>query len=318
MPPGELHIIANCAKRKSAAPPRALHLGHHGRRAGDLAVRWLDVVASTEATRLPATDLYQGNHWSVVRQLPALALERGWPRVTLWIASAGLGLIAANARVAPYSATFAPHDPDSVVRGVPASERTASASNWWRALATARARRSRRPTTVAALVARDPSVSIAVLLSPPYLGALAEDLREAAAQLADPRRMVVISSAAARPAAGDLELAESGAALQFSLGGPLAALHARAARHVVQTVAPETWSTAAARRALASLVSVAPRSADGGARRTDAEVRRFIARALASRTPPACSPLLAQFRASGYACEQHRFRRLYLELVGHG
>lgn len=318
MPGGELHIIANCAKRKSAPTPEMLRLGSQQRRDDGLPTRWLNAVASTSTTRMRAEDLYQGNHWSVVRQLPALARVRGWSRVTLWVASAGLGLVAADTQVASYSATFAPHDPDSVVRGVPPSERTASAAAWWRALAAARARSSRQPTTIAALVARDPSVSIAALLSPPYVGALADDLREAASQLVDPKRMVVISSAAAEKDAGELELARSGAALQPSLGGPLAALHARAARHVLQALGPDTWSTDAARHALATVATNKCRTAQGGARRSDADVRRFIARALASRTPPACSPLLEQFRASGHACEQHRFRRLYLELAARG
>lgn len=317
MSQGELHIVANCAKRKSARPAAALQFRHFGNEGDDLAERWLDVVAST-LPKLSAVDLYRGNHWSVVRQLPALARTRGWSQATLWVASAGLGLIPADTPVAPYSATFAPHDPDSVVRGIPASERKDSTSNWWRALAAARARNIGRPATVASLVERDASASIMVLLSPAYLIALGDDLREAASKLTDRSRMVVISSAAARIAAGDLEITESGASLQLSLGGPLAALHARAARHVLDTVGPEAWSTDAARRALAALVSLKGDTMYSGARRCDSDVRRFISRALASPTPPACSTLLAQFRSTGYACEQHRFRRLYLEVARHG
>src|SRR5438445_13309175 len=109
-------ILASCTERKRLPAPRALRLRNVRHRiAGERAARWWQQLMHEQTETLPATDLYAGGHWSVVRRLPEVARTRGL-HPSLWVISAGYGLVAANARLRPYSATFAPGHPDSVSR----------------------------------------------------------------------------------------------------------------------------------------------------------------------------------------------------------
>lgn len=49
---------------------------------------------------------------------------------------------------------------------------------------------------------------------------------------------------------------------------------------------------------------------------TDAEVSAYIANALNTAKPPSCTALLRIMRDAGLACEQERFRHLYLATRG--
>src|SRR5207247_1803168 len=87
-----------------------------GRTLAARAEAWLKRVRATEATHVPAESLYSGDHWQVVRSIQNDA-TRGGPRVSIWVCSAGYGLIPLRAQIASYAATFAPYHPDSITRG---------------------------------------------------------------------------------------------------------------------------------------------------------------------------------------------------------
>src|SRR5439155_14422396 len=109
-----LHIIAACTDRKRAVP-----LPHH--RLGALpagrqrAERWVSALQDGQGSPMAARDLYVGNHWAIVRDLPDIARRAGWRRVRLWVASGGYGLLDAETKAVAYGATFSIGHRDSVV-----------------------------------------------------------------------------------------------------------------------------------------------------------------------------------------------------------
>src|SRR5438132_6811991 len=107
-------ILASGTERKRRPVPTALRLADVRKRGvGQRVSPWWQRLMVHRGDTLPATDLYAGGHWSVVRRLPEVARTRGL-RPTLWVISAGYGLVPANARLHAYSATFAPGHVDSV------------------------------------------------------------------------------------------------------------------------------------------------------------------------------------------------------------
>ena len=77
---------------------------------------WRERLRTAQAEEYPAENLYMGEHWSVVRDIPRDAIDRGW-KVRLWICSAGYGLIQPSTRIKSYQATFSPGTKDYVARG---------------------------------------------------------------------------------------------------------------------------------------------------------------------------------------------------------
>src|SRR5262245_29932008 len=112
--PQALHIIAACSDRKRFEPLPHHRLGSHSHGPGRVD-SWLSALADGSGRAVPVRELYVGNHWAAIRGLPGIALEAGWTSVRLWAASAGYGLVGADDRVVPYSATFSSGHPDSVV-----------------------------------------------------------------------------------------------------------------------------------------------------------------------------------------------------------
>ena len=99
-----VNLVVSCSNRKryETAPGLAV-------------TSWLDLTSKTpadlEGTPKDCTggesilpqDLYMGEHWSVVRDIPSDATDRGWD-VRLWICSAGYGLIQPDTLIKSYQA----------------------------------------------------------------------------------------------------------------------------------------------------------------------------------------------------------------------
>ena len=88
---------------------------------------------------MAARELYVGNHWAIVRDLPEVARRTGWRRVKLWVASGGYGLLDVKKKAVAYAATFTIGHRDSVVDAVSAEPPEQQARRWWRELAAVRA-----------------------------------------------------------------------------------------------------------------------------------------------------------------------------------
>ena len=310
-----LHIIAACADRKRAKPAHALCLRAHRSTPKKARLQsFIEALESATGEAIPAVDLYVGAYWATVRELPALAAGLDF-EATLWVASAGYGLMPATSSVHAYSATFQVGVLDSVSTGPSEHSVRDQVLAWWEGLASWKGPARRSPRQIADLVADDPHATVIVIASPRYVQAMRRDLRSAGHVLRD--RLLVVSSIAAD---GEVGLAPmlipSEASLLPVVGGSLPSLHARVARDIILGSrkhglrAPEIQ--ARYRQLIASSDYAGMPQRDNA---TDAEVVAFAHKALKGRPDLTHTPALRMWRDGGRACEQKRFKRIFQEVV---
>lgn len=226
-----VYLIASCTSRKRPKAPDELRLRDVpvGRKR---ASKWLARLKRSGVPSKPARELYCGEHWGLVLNLEA-ALRKRRRDVELWVASAGYGLVSADAALKPYSATFASGQPDSVD--------PSDATAWWTELCRA------SPAKSLQRVVR-PADTIVVIASARYLRAMLPDL-----QAAHPRQLIVFSGSSVRELKNFLVRVDS--RVQIALGGSKFALAARAASRLLPRT--KTWppTTTAMQDAYGRLVS---------------------------------------------------------------
>src|SRR5947199_312969 len=111
-----------------------------------------------------AIKLYSGTYWATVRRVHMRALAQGYD-AKLWITSAGYGLVAATARIKPYSATFSKDNHDSVCPGALSRiERADILRRWWNGIIRGRG--------LASIATRDAQASVLVIAGPAYIEAM--------------------------------------------------------------------------------------------------------------------------------------------------
>lgn len=300
-----VHVVVTCTNRKRVPVPEHLHVrslkakGVVGR-----SDEWIKRLSGAEAP-VAARSMYAGEHWLIARDLAEVVGQEA----TLWVCSAGYGLIPVDAPIAPYAATFAFGHEDSVASDADGTRQ------WWDLLSRWVRPHDRQPRSFAGLASRYPDAAIVAVLSDPYLRACADDLREAASRLTNSDNLSVIGPAGRCAEIDDLVVPVR-ADLRSVVGGSLLSLNARAARHVLKE--SRLRGDAVQRPLLAKLMSdtlaVAPEAPrkPTGIRMTDEEVRTFIRKRL-EYGPASATPLLRELRSSGLSCEQARFRDLFLE-----
>jgi hypothetical protein len=311
----DLHLIVACADRKSVAAGPPVRLG--AVKAGPVSERcsrWWNLLAFAPA-RTPARDLYVGGHWSVAKELPALARARGFA-ARLWVCSAGYGLVPAETPLASYSATFAADMDDSVApKG---ADWRPVARTWWTELSKRRLPQQNSPRTLDALAdSAAPGSVFLVVASRAYIVAMERDI----GAIVEGRRrirLVLVTSGSESVADRFRDYTvPATAALRMSLGGALNSLHARVARRLLETLSPAKMDAATARRHVEQLAARGPKlPAIKRAAADDDDIRRFIRKALLRDAPQAHTRLLREYRAAGHACEQGRFRDLFMAEKG--
>ena len=299
-----VHVIVTCANRKSYPIPTWLQLGQVP---GDTPVRrgrrWIFRLARTEIVpKVAAVELYAGEHWSVVRGFPAL--HQSGEVIRLWACSAGYGLIPAEAPVKPYHATLTPGQADSV---------PGRAESWWSLLSEWEGPAPEHPRTIRALVTAEPDAVFMFLLSKSYLSACRADIASARERITDPDRLFIVS-AGARPE-GDLAISmvPADARLQAPFSGTRRALNARIGANLLAEGIRGRDEAAAYLARLLAVQPPIPRY--DRKKQSDREILDLIANRLAQAPTTSAHRLLREFRDAGLACEQHRFSRLYREVV---
>lgn len=297
-----LHIVVTCANRKRVAVPAALHLRRTpGTRTAQRALRWIERIAATNTTDpVAARELYAGEHWDIARNLPAAASGFGHP--TLWVASAGWGLISADAPIQPYSATFSPRHLDSVATD------TTGAQAWWDALATWEGPTRGAARSLTTLISEHPRDRVLLVLSQPYLAACSTDLHDALAHATDGQVSIIGAGAT-----GNADLAEvmlpADARLQHYVGGTRGSLNVRIAKHLlIEGLSEHAAMSEHLRRQLAAAPTLI---AYGRQRLSDEDVLAFIRPRLAADPRLSHTRLLRVLRDAGLACEQARFAGLF-------
>lgn len=301
-----VHIVVTCANRKRLPVPAALQLRRTtGVRPGPRAARWLLRLSADGVDAVPAEHLYAGEHWDIARSLPGLAT--GFSRATLWIASAGWGLIPTHAPVRSYSATFTPRHPDSVAADARGTQ------IWWDTLSGWQGPTPGSPRSLAALIAEYPRDRVLVVLSQTYLAACDTDL-QAALNLARPGQVsIVVAGAGKRPDLAGWQL-PADARLQHIVGGTRGALNARITADLL--AAGLTGHDAMHDRLQRHLASAPPLTVYTRQRLTDDAVVEFIHARRADDPLLSCNRLLRELRDAGMACEQKRFGQLFATAVG--
>jgi hypothetical protein len=303
-----LNLVVACTdrKRNTGAPAVRLRDIPPG---PNRANAWAKRLRS-ESSRIAAQDLYIGDHWSIAKDLPAIAAKAGF-EAHLWVASAGYGLVESSALLANYSATLAAGHLDSVS---PSAADGSALGTWWEALAAQPSTSDTSIRSIAQLVASAPKAALLVVASPAYVRALEDDVAAASTSASDQANILIVTG---KPGPRREELrpfwVPSDSGVQTALGGALTSLHARVARFLLErSKEPSQLSAAWAREHLDELRSKsAPALRPERDRSTDDDVRAFINRRIAEGAKASHTGLLREYRASGRACEQSRFRDLF-------
>ena len=260
---------------------------------------------------MPARQLYQGEHWSIVREFDRGDLSGKGHSCELWVASAGYGLVAIDAPLRPYAATFATRHADSVAI-TPDDGPTAQAENqaWWQALADLSD--GVAPRSVATLAADHPRDPLVVVGSPCYIHAMERDLLVARQELSSPDTLIIVSSAPSPGCELEANWVVTNARLQPLVGGSLSSLNARVARKMLHEHAVSDLRASRLHTHLAQEITQAPpRTRAVRKPIPDAHVAGFIRRELATEPEQTYSRLLKLLRDRGWSCEQSRFKRIY-------
>jgi hypothetical protein len=304
-----ISLVVTCSKRKALAPASGLRLREVP--PGDPVSRaqgWIGRLEAHQGERLPASKLYVGEQWSLIR---TLVEER--QDIRIWICSAGYGLISADTLIAPYSATFSANHPD--LAGGVGGSRADGLRRWWEALATWPGPDASAPRTVADLARQDPSSPILIAASPAYLDPMRRDVEAVLSVLSD-RALLSIFSAGTTGLGGVSEcLIPFDGRLRLVLGGSLMGLNVRVIAALLRQRVPlRVPELSRAADALGFGVPTLP--VHSRARQSDEDVLAFIQAELRKDPVGTWSGLHRRFRQSGRACEQKRFRALFRAAAG--
>lgn len=310
----KVRMVVTCTDGKTIPARAPLRLRDHPDGVDDRAERWVIALESAPVAGVTASSLYKGEHWSIARSLPALAAGVGWD-LELWVASAGYGLVRADAPLKPYAATFTNGQPDSVdcspTRGVaePAAQR------WWSTLTRWRGPAPTAPRSLAVLAETAPDVPLVFVGSAAYLRAVGPDLSAAVGALEDADRLLVVSGGSEGPVVAQHRLPVD-ARLLHALGGTRISLNVRVAAHLVATANDHCFGLGRSREQLAGLLEQQPDLPTyDRLPLTDEEVRLFIENELEVDHAASQTALLRRLRDSARACEQKRFGALYREVL---
>ncbi len=270
--------------------------------------QWRSRVDSWQGEKRLAEKLYCGGHWSVVRRLTQDQLPS---QFRSFVISAGFGLISMNARIAPYGATFAPGQSDSIAikKGTAGPDQ---AVKWWNQLVGWRPKGILGVRSITGAMRKWPNHVHLFALSPYYLDAIFEDLTRARASLSNPNDLIVISTGKKRHGELKSNIVSAPAELQQLLGGALVSLNVRLAAVIVNSIASERLTPDAVREFVSTLLeSCDPRIVHNRRKVPDQEVLQFIKLSSAQAKTRSYTTMLKLLRKSGCACEMKRFRTLF-------
>ena len=312
----EVLVLVTCTNRKTLSPLSALTLrAVPGRSLAARAEAWLDRLQTTKATHLSAESLYAGNHWHVVRSMQNDATHLG-SKISVWVCSAGYGLIPLRAEIASYASTFAPNHPDSVTRGADNGQASTARREWWRILAGWTGPDPGSPRTIHDLASARKNSIVLLAASPQYLDAAADDLTQATGVLGPERLAIFCAGLDSHPTL-DPYLVPGDARLQTALGGALNSLNARCVRYALEHAGKDGLRLTALRKRFSRLLHKQPdRIAPKRTPLSDEEVCAFIQKALEKDKSLRPTPILDRLRTRGLACEQSRFCALFRRVEG--
>jgi hypothetical protein len=283
----EVDVVAACSDRKRVTPLAEVRLrAVGGDRTRARLESWRDRVEAAPRV-VSARDLYAGAHWAAVLDGVEALRRSGWI-ARLWVASAGLGIVAEHERVPSYSATFGAGHADSVWRGSGDGPRLAALRDWWRAL------------TEEKVEPFASSPHIIFVAGQTYVDAVQPLLVRGGVR----GRTVVLSTSSAATVRYD-------GRARVALGGTLGSLNARVFRHLSGRADAHGWRPDALQDAVDLLARGAPEPGWNRLRLDDGAISEWIVSLLTRAPHTRRTEALRALRDAGVACSQARFAGLY-------
>jgi hypothetical protein len=253
--------------------------------------------------------MYVGDHWKIACELPKLGNNLGFDS-TLWVCSAGYGLIPASKLIKPYAATFDTSHEDAV------GKNPIRIQEWWRELCDKDS--PREPSDPwAALSTTNPGDTVMAVMSMSYLRAVQTDISAKRQALANPNNFLLISTGCSNTTGPEQFHLPADSRLRQVVGGAMQSLNVRIARWLLEKATSHRQLNAPwAEKQLQSVLDATP-DAPQYARQpqSDTQVKTFIHKHLKATPHLKQSPLLRIFRDEGLACEQKRFGQLYKQVL---
>ena len=287
----KLTIVVACTGRKSAPATRECLVRHLPELS--LAERhdiWRHRLDENQ-DKMPVSDLYAGDAWRRTEAVLAASASAGF-EPTLFVASAGLGLVEASTLAPAYGATFTTGHADSVADSI------AGKRDWWSHFSIAKGNTLQNLNGDATMV----------VLSEAYASALDEDLTQLGATPGD--HLLVGGS---REVPGLTRL-KSDIELRHELGGTAMSLNLRMAEEWLKALTePKLTDKLTMKRWMTWADGV--RRTEHYARQTmtDTQVLEFIHSLRSQQSAVPRTRALRILRDSGRACEQTRFANLFAE-----
>ena len=310
-----LNLIVTCSARKTVQPSswtRARTL-----KAQTLPERfdeWTGKLERCGAQKIAAQNLYCGSSWAAIRR--AIANWEQPEEIKLWIISAGHGLVSGTSPIAPYAATFCSRHADFVL----GRERECGGIGmWWRHLVRwRRSINSDRPTSIEAVAKAYRNSPLLVALSADYFSALMTDLSAARRQLRNPSHLVIICAGAEKESELKQNLLPCDSRLEHILGRGRSALNARILGRILSdTLFKSIDSTQLGKTYSSLLLRCPPSTYPKRTRQSDEIISQFISARFKDDSQATHSWLLTEYRRTGFACEQSRFRDLFKRVQSH-
>lgn len=248
----------------------------------------------------PAREVYAGDYWRKI--IDTEKTLKG--QCSLWVISAGMGLIHADTQIPNYSATFAGKNEDSVGQDI------AGKHAWWQLLVNWRRKKS-SIGTISDLAKQNPDAVFLVAISATYLAFIMDDLAEVRQILSSPDNLMVICSGVhSNKKLGD-SLLPVDARFQPLVGGARTSLNSRIVLHFAKEFKDKKITAKSLRNYLSAVgknlnsLVVYDRK-----KMSDNDLFDFIKNESKGKKSSASS-LLKKLRAEGFACEQKRFSNIY-------
>jgi hypothetical protein len=269
---------------------------------------WTKRLAKEKSARASALDLYCGNSWAIVREIH----QQHASKLRGWVISAGHGLLPLNEAIPSYAATFSITEEDSVTAGVEGG----STAHWWELLCRHRTETGSVVSSLETLAQNYPDEPLLTAVSAEYFKAAKDDLLAARSRLANPDFLVIVSSGTKTAGLLEGNLVPSDARLEHVFGKSRMALNMRVAQMILEHFPQRRLRAQQIREHFSELLETLPPS-DYPKRipSTDKEVEAFLIERLRSDPKPSYTRYLREYRATGRACEQRRFRALYRDLA---
>ena len=308
----QVNIVVTCTKRKRLPPAPDLRLGNvHAANIIEGFSDWVQRLSTSKAQPMLAKDIYVGEHWSIVRALESVASSSGL-QASVWVCSAGYGLITLDTKIKPYSATFSPDHADTICKWSAPNLAEVPGRLWWRLQTEWKGLDAFQPRSIKDIAAKYPESPVLVVASQVYLKAILDDVRIASKTLSDTELLCIISTGTNSLPSSESNLLPCSAVLQTEEGGSLNSLNVRLARTILTEFREKPIRVSALRAYLAARVAMAPPLQQYNRNSmTNDEVLEYILKGLRKDPKASWSSLLRRLRDSGQACSQERFASLF-------